>query len=381
MSGRNWLLTLIFAVPVGAFIAWWLYTFERVPVQINLPPRGEARYNPLYALKMSLQARDIEVASGGATGLDIAALAEGDLLVLSSDVRLLAEDEVDELLEWVADGGHLVFGLPPGEDERSHPLLEALGIEVVTHFSCLEFQLPAAAAAKGRSKPEAKTASHCFRSRFRHDEDTEDELLWRWGNARDGDLMARGAYGDGSWFVASELDFLENDTLDEPGIAALAWQVLAPALGHGKVHLIHATSAPPLHVLLVREGWPILVPVLLALFAWLWARSQRFGALLPLAAPDRRALLEHIQATGEFAFRRGRGPALHAAVQRMFLARLRRRDPQLAALDGEALVQALSERCQYAVAAVRQALHPVDLARPDQFLATIKTLMHLRAKT
>lgn len=375
MNRRSLLLTLIFAVPLAALIAWWLHEFEYVSIEVDQPLRGEARYNPLYALKKTLQAQSIEVAVGGDAGFDVDALAVGDALVLTSDVRLIDQYRTDQLFDWIESGGHLIFELPPVDDDASVPMVEALGIHVTAHASCLGW--PAAG-----SKPEKKNPISCFSTRFHPDEeDYLDDFIWHWGNAEDGYLMGRQLIGDGSVFVASDLDFLDNRSLDDPGIAALAWQILAPALGHGKAHLVYASDVPPLHVLLVRRGWPILLPLVLALFGWLWLRSQRFGPLLPLAAPDRRALLEHVQAAGEFAFHRGRALAMYAAVHRMFIARLRRRDPALAALEGEALVQALAERTQLAAASIRQALQPVDLARPDQFLATIKTLMQLRAKT
>lgn len=375
MNRRGLIIGTLLALPVAALVTWWLVTFERVAIEVDLPMRGEARYNPMYALKKTLQAQSIEVSAAGDVALDIGKLGANDLLVLSSDIRLLAEAETEALLIWVEQGGHLVFALPPTSEGRDAELLQMLELTVKENAGCLAWDQPIV------DKLEPARARVCFDTRFHADAETLEEFEWLWGSSEAGYLMGRSRYGDGSVFVASELDFLSNRELDEPGMAALAWQVLGPALGEGKVHLVYAASIPPIYVAIVRDGWPILLPLVLALFGWLWARSQRFGPLLPLATPHRRALLEHVQAAGEFAFRRGRALALHAALLRLFHARLRRRDPALAALEGEALVQALCERCQIAAASIRQALNPVDLARPDQFLATTRTLMQLRAKT
>ncbi len=375
MNRRGLAIGVLFAIPLAALVAWWLATFERVAIEIDLPMRGEARYNPLYALKKTLQAQAVDVAAGGNVALDVDALGSADLLVLTSDIRLLGDDQAGALLSWVEEGGHLVFALPPTEEGRDADLLDMLGLWVNENPGCLAWDQPI------EGKLEPARANICFATRFHGEAETLAEFNWLWGSEEAGYLMGRSLYGDGSVFVASELDFLDNRQLDEPGMAALAWQVLAPALGEGKVHLVYAASIPPLYVTLVRDGWPVLLPLLLALLGWLWMRSQRFGPLQPLAAPHRRALLEHVQAAGEFAFHRGRSLALYAALQRMFHARLKRRDPALAALEGEALVQALCARSQIAASAIRQALNPVDLARPDQFLATTRTLMQLRAKT
>jgi hypothetical protein len=372
MSRRGLLIASIVVALIGAFAAWWLYTYKRVPMEIDLPPRGEARYNPLFALKRSLQAQGVEVATTANAAIDATVLKPGEVMVLYSDVRTLAESTSTALLEWVDRGGHLVFALPSAEGQPG-ALLDTLGLYVSHHRRCLKWQFD--------NNGKVEKASHCFSYRFdSYEDDLTETFEWLWGNVDDGYLFGRQYRGEGSVFIAGELDFLDNGELNKAGHAELAWQVLAPVLGKGRVHLIYAADVPPLYVLILRHGWPILLPVFIALLAWLWARSQRFGPLLPLASAHRRALLEHVQASGEFVFRRGRTMALYAAVHRLFMARLRRRHPAVAALDGDALVQALSTLVQMPATAIRQALTPVDLARPDQFIATIKTLMQLRAR-
>jgi hypothetical protein len=133
-------------------------------------------------------------------------------------------------------------------------------------------------------------------------------------------------------------------------------------------------------VLLIQRGWPVLAPMLLALFAWLWARSQRFGPLLPLAQGHRRALLEHIRAAGEFLFRRGSAYALYAPLRRAFDERLRHSDPAAAALDGEQQVAVLAAARGLPQAQVQQALVPMALGHPEVFAATIKTMQELQSR-
>ena len=96
MNRRSLLLTLIFAVPLAALIAWWLHEFEYVSIEVDQPLRGEARYNPLYALKKTLQAQSIEVAAGGDAGFDVDALAVGDALA-----RLLAHGPCCHGTAWI----------------------------------------------------------------------------------------------------------------------------------------------------------------------------------------------------------------------------------------------------------------------------------------
>ncbi|QBB70825.1 hypothetical protein ELE36_10920 [Pseudolysobacter antarcticus] len=402
MNRRGVLIGLLIVLALAALIGWWLYTFERVPQEINLPMRGEASYNPLFALKKTLQAQHIDVTTHG--GLNVAAmhLQPGDALVLNADIRTLSEDQVDDLWDWVVDGGHLLFALPPASEGRAGELLESLDLKVKKHSSCLSLReistntdVPDKKAesktgifdddesdADPANKFDSKTSKEQFCSSFRFQVEAKhvSEFAWLWGSEKNGYIFGRHTRGKGDWLVAASLDFLTNRRLNESDNATLAWQVIAPALGKGRVHLVYAADVPPWYVLMVVQGWPILLPLLFALLAWLWARSQRFGPLLLPAIAHRRALLEHVQAAGDFAISRGRGPALYEATRRAFLERLRRRDPAIAALRGEAMQQALATQYGFSTGDLQQALNPVDLNRPLQFFTTIKTLLSLRSK-
>ena len=452
---QRWLFFGVLPLLATAALAWWfLSTFHRVSKEVDLPPRGEARYNPLLALRLALQQQGMQAISRADLDLDDMALQPDDTVLLHSDVRVIDAVRAEALLNWVGEGGHLLFRLPEGGDEgRAGPLMEKLALTVGEHAGCLAWKtpppakasgkdaaVPAAAAETGKAavaagseaaaapaqtavapagvavdagkpvpaaekavteKPATeKTApqkpaadkppagketpsdhGYCSRYRFFTDAEYESDFAWLWGNAEDGYVFGRHDWGDGSLFVAADFDFLTNKELDKDDNAALTWQVLGPALGDGRVFLVYATDVPPLYVLLVRHGWPLLLALALALAGWLWARSQRLGPLLPLESPHRRALLSHVLAAGEFAFGRARAAALHAAVLRAFQQRLRRRDPITAALSGEALVLALAQRHEIPPVRVRQALQPQGLGKPDVFLSTIRTLMQLRAKT
>ncbi|MEO5624521.1 MAG: DUF4350 domain-containing protein [Dokdonella sp.] len=371
MNGRNAVIALASVMAIAALGLWWFQTFERVEEDVAAPLHGEALYNPLYALKKVLQVRGIDVGTRANLNLQAMALGSKDTLVLDADVRTLTHDQVSDLLDWIDDGGQLVFPLPQGSEGRGGELLDAFGLTVGSHLSCLSWPIEGS----------VEKAEHCFHFDFSPKEAEVDafDVLVSAHNDK-GYVMGRRTRGDGAWFVAGDLDFLRNRELDTDGNSALAWQVLAPALRGGRVNLVYAADVPPLYVLLVKRGWPVLLPTLLALFAWLWARSQRFGPLLPLAAAHRRALREHVQAAGEFTFRRGRTTALYAPLRRAFDEQLRRDDPAIAALDGDALITALATRHQNPLAEVRQALNPVNLGQPEHFFATIKTLTELRIR-
>jgi uncharacterized membrane protein YqaE (UPF0057 family) len=382
MSRRVYAWALIGLGLVCAVVGF-LHFFEWHESETTLPPRGEARYNPMFALGKALRLRGHEVHARATLNLDAMQLQPGDVLLLASDVRSIGEDTSDELVGWIYEGGHLVFALPDVDADRTPPLIEQLGLVLSTDAGCVRWQ------GEGAKAP----ASLCARSGLIPNEDDEDDeaedgqdeddygaWTWSWRDEDGIALMARADAGDGSWLALPGFDLFARRALEDPNHAALTWALLAPLLQEkGRVHLVYAVDLPPLYVLLVERGWPLWIPLLLMLLAWLWRRSQRLGPMLPLAPPDRRALLEHVRAAGEFALRRKRGAALHAALRRRFDARLAREAPMLAALEGEAQVLALASTWRLDPVLVRSALQPGDLTRPDQFAAAIRSLSQLQA--
>jgi hypothetical protein len=105
---------------------------------------------------------------------------------------------------------------------------------------------------------------------------------------------------------------------------------------------------------------------------------QRFGPPLPAPASERRSLLEHIDASGEHVYRYGYAHLLHGAVRNAFLARLRRRDPQAAALEGEPQAALIAERFKLSPAEVRTALASPVARDHAAFRSRIALLIRMR---
>lgn len=378
-GARGGLMLLGGGLFVFVLVAWFVHSFERVERRVDLPPIGEAAWNPLYVLKQSLRADGIAAESRPRFNLPVGALGRRDTLVLMDDPRYIDADRADALLGWVERGGHLVVRTPPGEQFSDHerlPLLDALGLEAMERGDCEKFQVAG----------EDEHVEFCGARRFVFDQ-VEPELSW--GNLRDGYVYARLGYGQGHVDVLADVDFLGNGTAASGTLPArnglrdvphrvLARQILAPNYGHGTVHLIYAVQMPSLWRTVIERGWPVWVPLLLALLAWLWLRAQRFGPLLPVPASARRSLLEHVRASGEHLFRYGKGPLLYAAARQAFLIRLRRRDPVAAALTGEAQAAALAERFGLPASRLLRALQVPSARERRDFADRISLLMHMR---
>lgn len=330
--------------------AWWFATFKRVEHWVTLPPRGEAAYNPLYALRLALRNDGVRVDSRPRLDLDRITLAPRDTVVLHSDPRALSPDEADALLGWAGRGGHLIVRMPPRSFARpvatdKVPLLQALPI----------LPLPAGAGcatlAAGTDKPELLFCGAPRMRLARH-----ARPLAAWGDADRGHVYARFAHDAGRIDVLAEPDVLGNGALRNRAAQRFVRELLAPNYGAGTVHLVYAASMPPLWRWLAEHTWQGLLPLLIALWAWLWMRRERLGPVLPSPPLARRSLLEHVQASGEHLHRYGRGVVLLSAAREAMLARLRRRDPLAAVLHGPEQAGAIVRRTGLPASEIAAAL-------------------------
>lgn len=399
-------ITVLAALVVGGFAAWWLHTHKRVATEVDMPRIGEARRNPLYALQVALRKDGIAVQSRrrlqvlAGSGRDVAVpLGARDTVVVYNDPRTLTADEVAALLRWVDGGGHLVVRTPPlGLLAKNSPvpLLSELQLlplgrdrvdcEMVNGTGEAGSQEAATATVAGPAGDRDEDASDvdytatgvlfCGARRFTL---VGANPVRSWGDLKAGYVFARVQRGRGSVDVLADLDFLDTDRLAQPASFRLARQLLQPNLRAGTVHLVYAAQMPSLWVTLVRHSWMAWGPLLFALLFWLWRRMQRFGPQFDAPALERRSLLEHIAASGELAYRYGYAHVLYDAARNAFLARLRRRDPQAAALQGEPQLMLLAARFTDIPAAdIRDALLPPFANDHTAFRTRIATLIRLR---
>ena len=370
------LLTLLAAAAIGGVTAWWLHTHERVTNTIDLPPKGEAGYNALYALKIALGKDGKRVDSRQRLGLDAHPLKPADTVLLIGDPRTLSAPETDGLLRWVETGGHLILRTPqPGSviGGEAVPLLADLGIAPTDEEpQCYGLQV------KGMEEH----TEFCYGRRFYFYDDESDVATTTWGDDENGSYgYARISWGKGSVDLLADLDFLENEKLEEGPHRALTRQLLQPNWADGGTfHLIYSANMPPLWRLLIDYAWRVLLPLSLALLVWLWMRAERLGPLRPSPSPDRRSLLEHVQASGDHLYRYGRRTALYAATHEAFMRRLRQRDPYAAALEGPAQIEAIAKRTGLAHAEVEAALRYPCPGDVKDFVLRIAKLLQLRKR-
>ena len=420
---------------IAALSTWWLHTYKRVAKEIDLPLRGAASYNPLYALQKTLELAGLKVQSHADLRLDLLKLESQDTLLVEGHIQQLSQEDAQKLLLWVRSGGHLLTSLPAAEalafddpdtdsdsdwdsdsnEGDSAPSAPSAPSDAANHSdssaptsdsndredyedydnSYTEFVVPGRNNAllrtlkvKVRQSPECARLivstpkahrSWCPKSRFLVLKGTPLDWHWAWGDNDAGYVMGRADYGAGTITLAASFKLLSSKSLKSEENQVLARQLFAAVVARNQaVHIIYGHAVPAFYTLLIRWTWPILLPLTLALLLWAFARAARFGPLRMFAQAPRRALSEHIGAAGEFAYRRGRFGMLHQAMRDAALAKLFRKHPQLRELESSALTQEIAAICALPQAQVHSALFPTALERIDAFTAAISTLIVLR---
>lgn len=371
MSGRGLrlLVTALVGLVAGLGLHWFFSSYDRIEKEVELPPRGAARYNTLFALQTTLESMGLEVRARPSLNLPAMGLTAEDLLILASDIRTFGDEDVAALTDFILEGGRLAFAAPDAEGGEDAPLLDALGVDLVKVGKCSDWHRLLT----------GSTSTRCATYALQSVEEGPSVIGQKLGDASSGYRLIEGGYGEGRWRALSSLRPVGRRAMRtaENRDLAMAW-ILPLVPERGVVHLVFSVDVPPLYVILVQSGWPVLLPLLLALLAWLWRRGQRLGPVIGLEKPDRRALLEHLQAAAEFLFRRRAGKQLHGALHRRFLAELRRDHPDIAALQGDELVRAVAQRWGLPAEHVRTALYPPELDRPASFVEAMRTLTQLR---
>lgn len=109
-NGKTWLWVLlaILLLLVAWFVYWFFNNYERMTETKRLPPRGEAIYNPYYAVELFLDKEGVDVESVGNHTPLVRLPSNRDAIVARSMGATVLEHHVDAMLDWVEQGGTLV---------------------------------------------------------------------------------------------------------------------------------------------------------------------------------------------------------------------------------------------------------------------------------
>lgn len=430
MKRRNSLVIAIAIVAVllaGAGYELWHTYFHKVwRGQVHV---SEAqRKNPMLGATRLLEAQGHPVRVEPMLNYQLLNNLPDGVLLLSSYARQPDERQAKLLLDWVRRGNTLI--MTPGwvqntddkaaqpevvSGEMADPLGKHFGVAMSGRHRIDEACRLDPLQAKRREKQAAEAAAQ---GKEEDQEDKEEEEL-----PPPGHLVCLDAPGSAHTIELRRLtDALQRfDGIgpaplwgDTHGLAVLVYgegrgkvAMVASTMvesyfdndslrqfDHGELLLLLAglggTKAP---VLLVQNndtvGWaawlwqhcrPVILGLAGLLLLWAWNATRRFGPLLPEAAGARRALIEHIEASGRWLWRLPNGRALLLdAVRRRTEKQLLLRLPELHALDGNERARRLARLTRLPEAQVSDALLGAAATRAADFTRQISTLQQLRA--
>ncbi|HEX6852143.1 MAG TPA: DUF4350 domain-containing protein [Candidatus Polarisedimenticolaceae bacterium] len=394
--------------------------FEFVEENVDRPYGPQARRNPLLAAERLAVRLGVPARS-------VVRLEEvppvGEVVVFADDRRLRTRSEARRVVEWIGLGGRAIVVAPFAavDGEAVDPLLNALGFEVVepddTRFGYLRLVLPGDATplflryfgrvrllpvdeaelfeaevlqprrAEGASDAQAAKVEELLDRlrREREGEDDDDPAEYPAGPspAADDDVgefatIARVTVGKGSAVVLSDADFLANAEIGALDHARAAWRLLTLDGPPSGIVFVHGASEPRFFSRVAGAVWPGLLASAILLGALAWREGRRFGPAEPEAPLVRRRLMEHVEATGRFHWRRGDAELLLGGARRAIAARLQRRRPHLADQPLERRVAALAELSGHSPAEVEHALTPGSPGGSDAFTRVVRTLEAIR---
>ncbi|MEM6639726.1 MAG: DUF4350 domain-containing protein [Pseudomonadota bacterium] len=316
-------------VAVAAAVAFFLSQYERTDVEEQTSPSIEAMRNPLLAADRLLTSLgyDVSIRENLATSLELP--PPDATAILRGGYSSIPDGELDPLLNWVADGGHLIVEIETLWEGAVDPIFTPLDVSVI------ERPWPDSdeAAAEAIGPNPAETPDRAYLGDMALDNHKSIKLgatpAERVIHDQFGVFAARLAYGEGRVTAVADLSFIVNRRIGQQDHAFLLTSSLAPAEQSGPVWMISNARFPSLLALLTDRIAPVMALAGLTLLLTLWGTTQRFGPLMSAPGQARRAFIEHVEATGRFLWRHQTGAGLLKETRSALLADARRRHPPL----------------------------------------------------
>ncbi len=407
MKVRSLLLSLLALLLLALGTLAWMsrHSFQKVSEKGPRFWTEAAQKNPYLLLEKWLRFQGFEVARKGGP-LKAERLKDQNLLLLLHLSKELSNEEVDALLAWVRQGGHLVLDAstrPNPENPGATKLLNRLQVAYVPPPEDSEWEVQT--------------------DRFSDDDyalnierDPEQRLVadhgqWQgWVGDEAGDYLLHRDEGQGHLTLCSQLHILKNEPLTELDHAA--WFATFLEVRKGLALSDEGAEALPrrptektgtkadfstprssLKALIWSEpveenflhwlfsnAWPMLLPLGLLLSLWIWRGAWRWGPIA--AAPDgaRRSLQEHLQASGRWMWRNQGGEWLLKVSREALKARATRRHPGFPNLKFDEQIAYLQTQSQLPREDVIDAFQDRPGLDAQQIAHRISILQHLRSR-
>ncbi|MCK5917364.1 MAG: DUF4350 domain-containing protein [Cocleimonas sp.] len=392
-----WLLGIIL---LTLFILGIYNTYQRLELIESVEKttlKGEAKKNPLYAARIFLHRMGIPASSKQS----LQGLKElpdtNTLLIISSKRSTLSRQATNDLYAWVQSGGHLItrtnidddlsdFSDDPdvtyeeygGEQPSSDPLQELLGVKIGERLSIYDKKNEFSLHLKGAVHPLKIEGESFYPITSMQGFSKTDEII----KIKKKAFILRRQIDKGMITLVADIEFMNNREIRKADHAEILWQLAHGLRAPDNVWLIHNDEVPPLWRLMWKHAWALIITLTLMLVLWLYRASHRFGPMIPKAAEDRRSLLEHINASGNFYWKHQQKAKLIASTREALNQRLAITNPGWKQLSDAEKITQLATRLERPQQEIQQLLFDPNVglnkSKSDEFTQLVKQLEQVR---
>jgi hypothetical protein len=393
MSRRSgFILAMALLLAVGLIASYVLGKLEPYEDVIEHGPAPEVASSPYLAAEHFLRKQGI--AARRAEGLDVldGLPSEGQTLMLLADRGNMTPRQVERVLQWTANGGHLLFIAERLWDEEEGKsgdlLLDLLGIQQYMSDELDDEETSETQAENGQNEEqqaypqltklylenEQAPAYIAFDTDF-HLYDAQNRAH-AWANSEAATHLLQLYHGDGLITVLSDPWIWQNRNINEYDHAWLLWYLSQDSA----VTLLYHADSDGLARLLLRHFPLALLVLALLIIATLWHVGMRHGPLQAPANRSRRQLEEHLRGSADFLLRRSGQHSLLKGLQQDINRRARRRYPGFEKLAVADQWQVLGRLTRLPAKDISQAMRPLPPQRlsASDFTRQVAHLQTLR---
>lgn len=415
LSARTKILIALIIAVLG--VSYWAsHYIVWKEEEIDLGYSREAKKDDFLAIKRFLAQQGVNSQSLRSFGLldHMEWLGERvgpqDTLILLNAHKMLRGQRLNNLLNWVEQGGTVITTTHNpfiGASGGSDPLLDHFGILINdraddspddedktpdaahespaeddaedeseekeqrpdNYYRCALYQEPQAVPFVGETEP--LLIDYSKGTPF----DYYDAEPDGWSGDDRGLHLAQFDWGQGLIIINSDNRIWTNQQADCHDHAYALWQLIDH---EGKVWFLINQESPSLWSLLWQAVPYGMLAAVLALILWLWAKAMRFGPTLTRTGHSRRSLAEHVQASAMLLWRRQQHPYLVELLREDLRQQLQRLYPQFNYWSEAVQISHLQQLTSLSAADIQRALFSDRLLHPQDFTLAVACLQTIR---
>lgn len=370
MAYKHRLISLLSVLLIVLMVSWFFNHFTRVSKPVRLGQSSEVKRNSLAAAQRFLESLGYQFESIHGRDILTTLPSVNDCMIIKHFFSSLAADKEQALLDWVANGGHLVTSLDKNYDENDdtsgYHFFDTLGIQ--RHFNTYHSDGTSAGQASFQYYNDLESGKVEFDPDAYltlGERETDFAIPARSISSEDDDVPAyhfvQFHYGQGYITLSSDNRFLTNSEIGKHDHAWLLALITGTHKTPEKIWLLYDLVMPSLWSLLIIHAAPLVSSIVVCLLLWTWITMQRSGPLLDTVETKRRDILEHLNMRSQIRWRYGQHQQTLAKTQQLVLKHWQQHYPFLARSSMDEQVQWISEHSGLSLSDTRHALlEPVN---------------------